>query len=220
MKTSKSDSFFGLEEFNQLRKKFKNKIKNKINPKTDDTNQNDTVSEISINETDNISDSSENIEPEIKNTNEISTPVNTNRTEFIFSLKEAFSTKSLISLIIFLIISLTITSIITIKLKIRKKELSYKLAKQTTLMKRLSQKKAVFELEYAFLKSNENIKEYAKKYNWIHVSPKDIIFISNGKKSDLTKRKNKILIKTQKNDSDSKNNVTKKEKSVLNGIDK
>ncbi|MGM0597274.1 MAG: hypothetical protein ACQES9_09565 [Myxococcota bacterium] len=68
-------------------------------------------------------------------------------------------------------------ALVSIYVNSRKKVISYQLSAQTRLMRRLSKKKAIFELEYSYLKSKQTIDSKLKKSNWEEVAPEQIKYI-------------------------------------------
>lgn len=92
--------------------------------------------------------------------------------------------KYLIASVILILISGFFVSMATIWVKMKKNRLSYELAGQVRLMKKLSRKKALYKLEYSYLKSRAEVKSAIEKDGWVEIHPKNIIHVktASGKK--------------------------------------
>ncbi|MDA3864888.1 MAG: hypothetical protein PF689_13585 [Deltaproteobacteria bacterium] len=82
----------------------------------------------------------------------------------------------LVSIFVFIGICVLI-ALVSVHVNSRKKIISYQLSAQTRLMQRLSKKKAMFELEYSYLKSKQSIDAKLKESNWEEVAPEQIKYI-------------------------------------------
>ncbi|MBU1220238.1 hypothetical protein KKF34_15000 [Myxococcota bacterium] len=97
--------------------------------------------------------------------------------------------KYLIASVILILVSGFFVSMATIWVKMKKNRYSYELAGQVRLMKKLSRKKALYKLEYSYLKSRAEVKSAIEKDGWVEIHPKNIIHVKTalGKKGSKTK---------------------------------
>ena len=77
-------------------------------------------------------------------------------------------------LVLFLFVGLCL---FTLVMKTRKKAVSYELSHQTRIFKRMSRQRAVFELEYAYLRANSELLEEFPKQGWREITPHDLTYI-------------------------------------------
>ncbi|MBU1238128.1 hypothetical protein KJ865_00345, partial [Myxococcota bacterium] len=76
-----------------------------------------------------------------------------------------------------IILTFVVISVVTLHVKMRKNALSYELSAQTRMMQRLEKRKAMFELEYSFLRSSQSVTSKVKETGWHEVIPHSIKFI-------------------------------------------
>ncbi len=70
-----------------------------------------------------------------------------------------------------------VVSVVSLHVKMRKNALSYELSAQTRMMRRLEKRKAMYELEYSFLRSSQSIQSKVKELGWKEITPHSIKFI-------------------------------------------
>ncbi len=84
-------------------------------------------------------------------------------------------------LVIFGLFSILLTivglCVVTLHVKMRKNALSYELSAQTRMMRRLEKRKAMFELEYSFLRSSRSVTSKVQETGWHEIVPHSIKFI-------------------------------------------
>jgi hypothetical protein len=158
MRIDSSDKLFGVEEF-------------------EDSSLND-FSQPKIAEDCDDSLNSENFEIEsADNDDTIPNEVEIERTSKNIKDIPLF-TKGLVLTFLFLVLSVFIVlSVVSLHVKTKKNALSYELSSQTKLMRRLEKRKAMFELEYSFLRSNESINSTIEEKEWVEIIPQSIKFI-------------------------------------------
>ena len=83
----------------------------------------------------------------------------------------------LLSLVFFVLVSTVAMSLFTLVMKTRRKAVSYELAHQTRLFNRMSKHRAVYELEYAYLRANSPILGEFSRQGWREITPHDLTYI-------------------------------------------
>ncbi|MBN2725224.1 MAG: hypothetical protein JXR95_14260 [Deltaproteobacteria bacterium] len=112
-------------------------------------------------------------------------------------ISSGFSRTAVVFTIGLIMAGLVVLSIVTIWVKIRKNTLSYELAAQIRLMKKLSKKKALYKLEYSYLRSTDRIRENINIKNWVEVVPKNIVHVKMKNGSSVSR--NKIRLSRKNN---------------------
>jgi hypothetical protein len=181
MRLDNSEKLFGTGEFETL----KNKTQEiEINDTKEIKCNNKNTIEIKIVDENNIENNCDDFDQINHPTIEIINSKNKNKPKF----PKFMVVSSLIILIVFtLIISLT-----TLYVKAKTKSLSYQLSAQRNLFKRLSQKRALYELEYAFFRSKKIMQEKIIETDWKEIVPLDtsIIKVKKRKQNRGSRSKN------------------------------
>jgi hypothetical protein len=84
---------------------------------------------------------------------------------------------AVLGLLFFILVSVVGLSLFTLAMKTRKKAASYELAHQTRLFRRMSKHRAIYELEYAYHRSNSPIQEEFTRQGWREITPHDLTYI-------------------------------------------
>ncbi len=84
---------------------------------------------------------------------------------------------AVLGLLFFILASVVGLSLFTLSMKTRKKAASYELAHQTRLFRRMSKHRAIYELEYAYHRSNSPIQEEFTRQGWREITPHDLTYI-------------------------------------------
>ncbi|PKN47414.1 MAG: hypothetical protein CVU59_02945 [Deltaproteobacteria bacterium HGW-Deltaproteobacteria-17] len=93
------------------------------------------------------------------------------------TIRALLSRRIVLSLVFFLMISTVGMSLFTLVMKTRKKAVSYELAHQTRLFKRMSKHRAIYELEYAYLRAGSPIMDEFSRQGWREITPHDLTYI-------------------------------------------
>ncbi|MBU1070213.1 hypothetical protein KJ975_11665 [Myxococcota bacterium] len=93
------------------------------------------------------------------------------------TIRALLSRRIVLSLVFFLLVSTVGISLFTLVMKTRKKAVSYELAHQTRLFKRMSKHRAIYELEYAYLRAGSPILEEFSRQGWREITPHDLTYI-------------------------------------------
>jgi hypothetical protein len=93
------------------------------------------------------------------------------------TIRALLSRRIVLSLVFFLLVSTVGMSLFTLVMKTRKKAVSYELAHQTRLFKRMSKHRAIYELEYAYLRAGSPILEEFSRQGWREITPHDLTYI-------------------------------------------
>ncbi len=93
------------------------------------------------------------------------------------AVRRLVSRKLVLGLLVFLLAATVGLSMFTLVMKTRKKAASYELAHQTRLFRRMSKHRAIYELEYAFLRTNSPILEEFTRQGWREITPQDLTYV-------------------------------------------
>jgi len=103
------------------------------------------------------------------------------------TLRSLLSRRIVLSLVFFMLASTVGMSLFTLVMKTRKKAVSYELAHQTRLFKRMSKHRAIYELEYAYLRSSSPIQEEFSRQGWREITPHDLTYIPMKKSESVVR---------------------------------
>lgn len=95
----------------------------------------------------------------------------------VMTVRSLVGRGTVLGLLLFILIAAVGLSLFTLSMKTRKKAASYELAHQTRLFRRMSKHRAIYELEYAYLRSSSPILEEFTRQGWREVTPHDLIYI-------------------------------------------
>lgn len=93
------------------------------------------------------------------------------------AVRRLVSRRMVLGLLVFLLAATVGLSMFTLVMKTRKKAASYELAHQTRLFRRMSKHRAIYELEYAFLRTNSPILEEFTRQGWREITPHDLTYV-------------------------------------------
>jgi hypothetical protein len=97
--------------------------------------------------------------------------------EPVKALRSLLNRRVVLGLVLFTLVSVVGMSMFTLAMKTRKKAVSYELAHQTKLFKRMSKHRAIYELEYAYLRTSSPIQEEFARQGWREITPHDLTYI-------------------------------------------
>jgi len=92
-------------------------------------------------------------------------------------VKQLFPRPMIVMGVFLFMITFVVISVVSLHVKMRKNALSYELSAQTRMMRRLEKRKAMFELEYSFLRSRQSVSSKVKETGWTEITPHSIKFI-------------------------------------------
>jgi len=93
------------------------------------------------------------------------------------AVRRLVSRRLVLGLLVFLLAATVGLSMFTLVMKTRKKAASYELAHQTRLFRRMSKHRAIYELEYAFLRTNSPILGEFTRQGWREITPHDLTYV-------------------------------------------
>ncbi len=103
------------------------------------------------------------------------------------TFRSLLSRRIVLSLVFFMLASTVAMSLFTLVMKTRKKAVSYELAHQTRLFKRMSKHRAIYELEYAYLRASSPIQEEFSRQGWREITPHDLTYIPMKKSESVVR---------------------------------